>query len=288
MTPKRWLNVRIQCRYELVNSVSDVLEDSGAEAVSISQHSESSDFEVTGLFESTSVDAGTVAQALSRQISEVDQECVTHEFFADRDWVTQSQRRFEPICISNRIWITAPWHQIDTKGVRQIVINPGMSFGTGHHATTRMCLEFLASMELEGKAIIDYGCGSGILAIAALVLGARHVYGIDIDPDAVEESQNNARINGVESRYTALAPSEIPDELTATVVTANLSRNVLIELNDELSRLTADSGMLALSGILSSQANEVRHMFSDRFEIQVTSEDEWVLLTGRKWRRATD
>ena len=282
MTSTNWLNVRVQCRYGLVNEISDDLEDLGAVAVSIAQRCEWLDHEVTGLFDSASVDADEVTGALSRKFNTTDEVCITHELVEDRDWVRESQRRFEPLCICDAIWIKAPWHQLEPAGSRQVVINPGMSFGTGHHATTKMCLELLTSLNLEGKTIIDYGCGSGILAISALVLGASYAYGIDIDPDAVAESHNNARINAVDSRYSAFVPTQIPDELTGHVVLANLSRNVLIALKERLTRVTASGGCLALTGILSSQVSEVQQMFAQHFEFQVRSEGEWVLLTGRK------
>ena len=143
-----------------------------------------------------------------------------------------------------------------------IIINPGISFGTGHHETTWLCAKLLSDLELKGCSVIDYGCGSGVLAISALKLGAAFAWGVDIDPDAVTDSRDNAVLNGVDGNYRCSLPEELPKTFQADIVVANIFADALVGLSDELTRLTRPGGWLILSGILQSQINQVCNAYT--------------------------
>ena len=277
-----WTNVVVDCLFECANTVAELLEEHGALSVSILVADEQARTTVSGLFDKDF----TIGDSLDQDLEPLRQDdgrfAITSEHLEDRDWVREVQQNFKPLQISERLWIVAPWHQIEVRKASQVTINPGTSFGSGQHATTRMCLEFLSELELEGCDVIDYGCGSGILAISALVLGAEFAWGVDIDPDAVVESTLNAERNGVQNRYTALVPKKISTDVVGDVVVANLFEDALLRLSSRLTELTAQDGWLALSGILTSQVERVKNRYTKSFDIYTRCEGEWALLVARK------
>ncbi len=277
-----WTNVVVDCLFEYANTVAELLEEHGALSVSILAADEQARTTVSGLFEKNFTIGDSLYQDLEPLRQDDSRFAITSEHLNDRDWVREVQQNFKPLQISDRLWIIAPWHQIEVGRASQVTINPGMSFGTGQHATTRMCLEFLSELELKGCDVIDYGCGSGILAISALVLGAEFAWGVDIDPDAVVESTVNAERNGVQDRYMALVPDKISTDVAADVVVANLFENALVHLSHQLTELTAQSGWLALSGILISQVERVKNRYADSFDFSLRCEGEWALLVARR------
>lgn len=194
------------------------------------------------------------------------------------DWVRSTQLQFEPIRISKGLWIVPSWCDPPDRNAVNLAIDPGLAFGTGSHPTTRLVLRWLAATLKGGETVLDYGCGSGILAIAAARLGARDVAGVDIDPQAVRAARDNAEKNGTAVRFfTADTFHAKPSE----IVVANILPNPLITL----APLIADqcTGKVALSGILEPQAEEVRSAYTGQFDIEVTDREEgWVLLTGRR------
>jgi ribosomal protein L11 methyltransferase len=198
----------------------------------------------------------------------------------DQDWVRSSQAQFLPTRISEHLWIVPSWHTPPDAGALNITLDPGLAFGTGTHPTTRLCLRWLEAILRGGEAVIDYGCGSGILAIAALKLGAAEAVGIDIDPQALLAARQNAMQNQVAARFVA---AEEGIEGPADVVVANILANPLIVLAPLIARLTRSGGWLALSGILAGQAAEVNAAYAPWFEMRMAeTEDGWVLLTGQK------
>ena len=277
-----WTNVVVDCLFECANLVAELLEEHGALSVSILAADEQARTTVSGLFDTDFTIRDSLYQDLEPLRQDDSHFAITSEYLEDRDWVREVQQNFKPLQISDRLWIIAPWHQIEARKARQVTINPGMSFGTGQHATTRMCLEFLSELELEGCDVIDYGCGSGILAISALVLGAEFAWGVDTDPDAVVESTVNAQRNGVQDRYMALVPDKISTDVIADIVVANLFEIALVDLTHQLTELTAQSGWLALSGILTSQAEKVKIHYADSFDFSLRCEGEWALLVARR------
>ena len=198
----------------------------------------------------------------------------------DQDWVRLTQSQFAPLHVTPRLWVVPTWHDVVDASAINIRLDPGLAFGTGTHPTTRLCLRWLDTHMPPGATVIDYGCGSGILAIAAVKLGAAHAQGVDIDEQALIAARNNANQNHTEVSFYAAA-----DELksTANVVVANILANPLTVLAPLLARLTAPGGMVALSGILAEQADEVRDAYRPWFDMHTTEpEDAWVLLAGSK------
>ncbi|MHB1236534.1 MAG: 50S ribosomal protein L11 methyltransferase [Gallionella sp.] len=209
------------------------------------------------------------------------------ENLADNDWVRITQSQFAPIPISPRLWIVPTWHQPSDHGAINIVLDPGLAFGTGSHPTTRLCLRWLDSNLRGGESVLDYGCGSGILAIAALKIGAARAVGVDVDSQAVIASRDNAAANRVENARFYL-PDDCPDlsgQLQAgfDLVVANILTNPLRMLAPLLANATRQGGQIVLSGILEEQAREVMNIYQQWFDLNPPIFDEgWSCLTGRK------
>ncbi len=202
------------------------------------------------------------------------------ENIEEQDWVRQSQSQFNPIQISSRLWIAPSWHEVVDPKAINLVLDPGLAFGTGSHPTTRLCLAWLAEHIKGGESVLDYGCGSGILAIAAAKLGAGRVIGADIDPLAVKVSQENAKKNKINAEFYLV--DSLP-EFTADVVLANILAQPLKLLALMLAERTASQGVIVLSGILSSQVDAITEHYKKWFEMcpPVVAE-EWACLTGKK------
>ncbi|MEO8484729.1 MAG: 50S ribosomal protein L11 methyltransferase [Betaproteobacteria bacterium] len=200
---------------------------------------------------------------------------------ADRDWVRATQSQFGPIAIGESFWIVPTWCDPPVPDAITLRLDPGLAFGTGSHPTTRLCIEWLQASLRGGETVLDYGCGSGILAIAAAKLGAREVTGTDIDRQALVASAANAAANGVAARFVA------PDALSpgaCDVVVANILAHPLILLAPALAARTNDGGRIALSGILEAQADEVVAAYARWFTLGAwRSRDGWVLLAGARY-----
>jgi len=197
---------------------------------------------------------------------------------AEQDWVRLTQAQFDPIKISERLWIVPTWHEAPQAEAINIVLDPGLAFGTGSHPTTRLCLRWLEENLHGGETVLDYGCGSGILAIAAAKLGADRVWGVDLDAQAVQSARDNAAANGVTAAF--FLPDAAP-ETPAAVLVANILTNPLKALLPLLASRVLPGGRIALSGILSEQADSVMAIYSEAFEMQRWGDDEgWVCLAG--------
>lgn len=205
-----------------------------------------------------------------------------HESYpvAEQDWVRQTQAQFGPIEIAPCFWIVPSWSVAPDPHALNLRLDPGLAFGTGSHPTTRLCLEWLRATIAGGETVLDYGCGSGILAIAAARLGAGPVTGVDVDPQALRASEANARANGVKGAFVT------PDALVAgrfARVVANILANPLIVLAPVLAARVADRGRLALSGVLDAQAGAVAEAYARWFTLKPWgAHDGWVLLTGER------
>lgn len=200
----------------------------------------------------------------------------------DRDWEREWLRDFGPMRFGRRLWV-CPGGEPPPSGDGIIVrLDPGLAFGTGTHPTTALCLEWLDGAELDGLTVVDYGCGSGILAIAAALLGARRVIAVDNDPQALTATRDNARRNGVIDRLEVSLPSGMP-AVEADVVLANILSGPLQTLAPRLTALTRPGGDLVLSGLLAGQADEVASAYGTGFEVLTRSEDQgWVRLAARR------
>ena len=198
----------------------------------------------------------------------------------EQDWVKRTQSQFAPIRVSNRLWVVPSWHAAPQESAISIVLDPGLAFGTGSHPTTRLCLDWLDRHLFPGSDVIDYGCGSGILAIAAAKLGAGRVIGVDIDPQALVVSRYNAEQNRVAATFIG-ADAARPQP--ADVVMANILSNPLKILAPLLAALTVSGGHVVLSGILTPQAPAVTDVYSEWFAMESTVEEQgWIRLCGRR------
>ncbi|PTQ67860.1 50S ribosomal protein L11 methyltransferase [Pseudomonas sp. GV071] len=205
------------------------------------------------------------------------------ERIEDQDWERSWMDNFQPMRFGQRLWIVPSWHAAPEPTAVNLLLDPGLAFGTGTHPTTALCLEWLDGQELDGVDVLDFGCGSGILAIAALLLGAKQAVGTDIDIQALEASRDNAGRNGIDpARFPLYLPQDLPQQ-QAEVVVANILAGPLVQLADTITALVQPNGRLALSGILAEQAEEVRAAYSAEFELDPTAEkDGWVRISGRR------
>lgn len=202
------------------------------------------------------------------------------EAVPDDDWVRKTQAQFQPIRISNRLWIVPSWHEQPDSNAINIELDPGVAFGTGSHPTTQLCLQWLERSVTPGASVLDYGCGSGILAIAAARLGAGRVVGVDIDPAAVLAARDNAGRNHVEAEFLDVSATL---SIEADMLVANILSNPLKMLAPALSRHVRPGGIMALSGVLAAQAEEVMDIYCTWFEFEPPRELEgWVCLSGRR------
>ena len=202
------------------------------------------------------------------------------EAVADEDWVESHKAAFSPRVFGGRLCVCPSWHK-PPPGVDGVIeLDPGLAFGTGSHATTALCLEWLAGQDLAGCHVVDYGCGSGILGLAAARLGARAVTAVDVDPQALRATAANAKINGLAGRIVTVPPGD-PRISEADVLVANILLNPLLGLVDTFSGLLHAGGRLALSGILANQAEDCSEAYTPAFEMDgAIYQDEWALLTG--------
>ena len=202
------------------------------------------------------------------------------ETLEDQDWVRLTQSQFDPIQISERLWITPSWHKAPVGNAVNLQLDPGLAFGTGSHPTTRLCLKWLDTQLKGGESVLDYGCGSGILTIAALKLGAGSAVGVDIDEQAIRASNDNAAQNDVQAHFY------LPDGLPQgqfDVVVANILANPLRMLGEMLAARTKQGGRIVLSGLLAEQSEELGEIYSQWFDIEpAETEEGWARLSGVK------
>jgi len=235
---------------------------------------------VTGLF-SGDTDADALRTAINQALEQDISRHLKVELLEDQDWERSWLDQFKPMRFGQRLWICPTGHAVDAADAVVIDLDPGLAFGTGTHPTTELCLRWLDSADVAGKTIIDFGCGSGVLAIAALKLGAARAIGIDHDPQAIIATRDNAERNGVAERLDVYLNDDFPDQ-TADIVLANILANILVELNGRIAPLVAPGGELVLSGILTGQADEVSQAYRGRLLFSpATEKDGWVLLHAR-------
>ena len=202
------------------------------------------------------------------------------EHVADEDWELSGRTAFTPVRINDHLWVCPPWHGVpDEKGLVQVVITPGIAFGTGTHATTQLCLAQLDAQKLKGRTVLDWGCGSGILAVAALRLGAATATGVDLDPKALLASRENATLNGVADALSVCQPEGVSDREQYDIVVANILAGTIMDLAPTLDRHLAPSGILILSGILVAQTARVQASFA-QYNLTLSRREEWACLCG--------
>lgn len=201
----------------------------------------------------------------------------------DEDWTRKCLDSFKPMSFGQRLWICPTWTTPPNPNAFNVILDPGLAFGTGTHPTTALCLEWLDKHIQTGVEVIDYGCGSGILSIAALKLGAKKVIAIDHDPQALESTKRNAETNDFHPPILKLQTQAMPENTPADVLIANILAKPLIELAGLFSTLVKNQGKIVLSGVLSSQVEDVKAAYNPWFTMDPPSfRDEWTLLTGVK------
>lgn len=225
-----------------------------------------------------------LVQVLADALPELAPDAVAFREVADQDWERAWMDRFQPMRFGRRLWIY-PWNiepPDATQDAAIVRLDPGLAFGTGTHPTTALCLEWLDGQALAGKALIDYGCGSGVLAIAALKLGAAHATGIDNDPQAITASRDNATRNAVADRLDLYLPDALPAALQADVFIANILAGPLTDLAPRFAALCRPGTPFALSGILAGQAAELleRYQACGFAELAVAQREDWIRISG--------
>lgn len=298
-----WTEIVIEIARDNAEALSDALMEAGALSVSVEDADEGTDAEqplfgepgmepeenawdrsrVVALTDVDADQAGIVAAAAKKiRLKTVPE--FTLRPVEEQDWVRLTQSQFAPIHIGKNIWVVPSWHEAPDPQGLILELDPGLAFGTGSHPTTRLCMEWLEANPAPGKTVLDYGCGSGILAMVAKKLGSDVVAGVDIDPQAIDSARDNALRNHCDIGYflpDSFATSAHADQRFDTVV-ANILSSPLKVMAPMLSGRVADGGALILSGVLARQAEEVMQAYAPFIKLGVWAEqDGWVALHGR-------
>ncbi|VXB14477.1 50S ribosomal protein L11 methyltransferase [Pseudomonas sp. 8O] len=289
-----WLQVRLAITPEQAETYEDALLEVGAVSVTFMDAEDQPIFEpdlgTTPLWSNTHLlalfEADTDETALLAHLQLLCGGALPEhhvERIEDQDWERSWMDGFQPMRFGQRLWIVPSWHAAPEPDAVNLLLDPGLAFGTGTHPTTALCLEWLDGQKLDNCSVLDFGCGSGILAIAALLLGAPQAAGTDIDPQALEASRDNASRNGIDpARFPVYLPADLPQQ-PADVVVANILAGPLVSLAPQITTLVKGGGRLALSGILAEQAEEVRAAYAGAFDLDPTAiKDGWVRISGVK------
>jgi ribosomal protein L11 methyltransferase len=301
-----WTEVVIEVAREHAEALSDALMEAGALSVSVEDADEGTAQEnpqfgepgmvpteaawdrsrVVALTDIDADQAAIVAEAAAA-INLAAPPSFSVRNVADEDWVRLTQSQFAPIHIGKNIWVVPSWHEAPDPDALILELDPGLAFGTGSHPTTRLCMEWLEANPAPGNTVLDYGCGSGILAMVAKKMGAGDVAGVDIDPQAIESARENASRNDCEIDFY------LPDSFAASAkahhatgrfdtVVANILSSPLKLMAPMLAGRVAPGGALVLSGVLARQADEVAEAYAPFIKLGVWAEqDGWVALHGR-------
>ena len=292
-----WVNLKIRASASYAHIISDALIDLGALSSSIEDAYLNSENE-EALFGEPNIPSNTIWQNNTieslfddsvsidtiigelKTITGLSRIDYTIESIEEQNWVALTQSQFEPISILNKLWIVPSWHTSPDPDVMNIMLDPGLAFGTGSHPTTHLCLEWLINEVGENDRVLDYGCGSGILSIAAKKCGAKEVVGVDIDPQAIIASTQNAKQNHVNIQFYN---SESSINFEADIVVANILSSALSVLAPIIARACKPHGKIALSGILKEQIEMLTEIYSAWFILNIPIEREgWILMSGSK------
>jgi ribosomal protein L11 methyltransferase len=292
-----WIQIHITADKSKAPFIETLLEGLGALSVTLTDAGDEPQLEpvpgeeklwsetvITGLF-----DATTAQNRLKQAVQQAARSqnillTIETELLQDQPWERAWMENFHPMRFGQRLWIIPGGQQApsDAQDAVTMMLDPGLAFGTGTHATTSLCLKWLDGIDLRAKSVIDYGCGSGILGIAALLLGAESVTGIDHDPQALTASRQNAGENGVIQHLTLLSAGE-PIDKQCDILLANILASVLVELAPQLTEMVKPGGEIALSGILHDQTGVVQQAYEKNFKLDPPQQlDDWILITGRR------
>ena len=288
-----WIQLRLNANEETAEKISDWLMACGSQAVTFIDAKDTPIYEplpgdevlywentiVMGLFDANH-DMDKAIKYLQKIHPDKQNMHYKLEQLEDKDWVREWMDNFHPMKFGERLWICPSWREVPEPDAVNVMLDPGLAFGTGTHPTTALCLTWLDGLDLQGKTVVDFGCGSGILSLAALKLGAKEVIGIDIDPQALQASLENAKRNNVEDRLKLFLPKDQPS-LKADVVVANILAGPLKELAPTIIEFVGEQGLLALSGVLENQAQELQEIYGQWCQMDpIAVQDEWVRLSG--------
>jgi ribosomal protein L11 methyltransferase len=289
-----WIQLKINSPAKFAEQLGDMLSANGAQAVSFFDAKDTPmyepkpgevmlwpDTEVVGLYDANH-DMPAVIKRLEK--SKLLGKGFSHKIdqLEDKDWEREWMVNFHPMQFGQRLWICPSWRDVPDPNAVNVMLDPGLAFGTGTHPTTALCLTWLDGLALDNATVVDFGCGSGILGIAALKLGAQRVVGIDIDPQAIQASQDNANRNGVGEQIELYLPANQP-KLQADVVLANILAAPIRELRQVISAYCKPGGRLVLSGILDNQAQEINDLYSQEFDMDaIAIQGDWARVSGVK------
>ncbi len=289
-----WLQLIFETDADSAPSLSDLLSEAGALAVTLEDDADQPLYEpppgATPLWQATRVvalfeqghDMNAILAAVAAAWAPRELPAWRLEELEDREWSREWMDTFRPMRFGERLWIVPSWSEAPAAEAVNILLDPGLAFGTGTHPTTRLCLEWLDQNDPADARVVDYGCGSGVLAIAAAKLGADRVWAVDNDPQALLATCDNAARNDVQERIVTALPEHLP-EARCDVLIANILAEPLIALAPRFALLVRPEGRLVLSGILPDQATAVLSAYSDWFEMAPVVEcDGWVRLEGRR------
>ena len=288
-----WLQLRVECNENQTSAIELILDLLGAVSITFEDGADQPLYEpplgtnpfwqltrITALF-----DGETDPQELTRQLTAqyAGPEPLNYQFqvMVDKAWQTEWMKHIKPVAFNNKLWVIPQGFDIPEPEAVNVLFNPGLAFGTGSHPTTALCLEWLTRQDLNKKTLIDYGCGSGILGIAACLLGSKENHMVDIDTQAIEATIQNAHLNNLTStQIQCYLADEFPNTQCDLLI-ANILATPLIELAEMFSTLLLPKGLLALSGILVEQVEAVQSVYAAWFDIvSIESKDEWVLLNA--------
>lgn len=295
-----WLQIKIPVSPDYADAFEDLLLDAGCAAVTFQDAADTPIFEpdlgttplwqstvVTGLFSAEHDLDNTLAQIRTQLPCLLPMHqpvpIVSAEILEDKDWERAWMDMYHPMQFGQRLWVCPSWREVPDPTAVNLLLDPGLAFGTGTHPTTALCLEWLDGVPLHGLTVIDYGCGSGILGIATLLLGATHVTAVDIDPQALIATRDNLQRNQLEeTRISTYLPENVPS-CQADVLIANILAGPLIQLETTFSTLIKSGGKLLLSGLLETQAIDIREAYQAHFDIEeVTSKDNWIRIIATR------
>lgn len=289
-----WQQLKINIKYHCAEELGDLLTELGAQAVTFLDAKNTPmyepkpgeimlwpDTQVVGLYDANEDLSWAIAQ-IGKVFPSLDMSAIVLNPLEDKDWEREWMVNFHPMKFGERLWICPSWCDVPDINAVNIMLDPGLAFGTGTHPTTSLCLAWLDSIDLHNKVVVDFGCGSGILGIAALKLGAKEVIGIDIDPQALQASEENAKRNNVNDRLSLFLPQDQPAVL-ADIVLANILAGPLKELFSTIANYCKKDGKLLMSGILEEQSASVMQVYENQFSFDpIAVKDEWVRLSGTK------
>lgn len=289
-----WLQLKIDTTKAQAPILEELLETLGAAAVLMEDSADQPLLEpppgATPLWDATRVigiftvdsEMDAIIEFLEAQLGEA---LPAHrvEVLEDKDWVRAWMDHYHPMRFGDRLWVVPSWTPPPQPDAVNLLLDPGLAFGTGTHPTTALCLEWLDSLDLKGKTVIDYGCGSGILAVAALLLGAKEAWCVDNDPQALTATRNNAAHNGVGERVHVFMPDDMP-ELEADVIVANILAGPLAMLAPVMEAHSHPGTHIALSGIIRPQVDELREVYGQWFDMDglAIKEEDWCRLSGTR------